>query len=127
MPLPNHPQIGLESCGVEVVQYLMSESHATIRQIAFGLLFLTTGLSAQRYTGHDHAVFHRQPQTPAAAKHQSSSTNTATSHPKTTASTSSSAQQGSRAGATQGKLDVDLNHASSPSKTEQALENTPRM
>ena len=34
------------------------------------LVILTASLSAQRYTGHDHAVFHRAPQPPAAAKRQ---------------------------------------------------------
>ena len=31
------------------------------------MLLLTVGLSAQRYTGHDHAVFHRAPAPPSSA------------------------------------------------------------
>src|SRR5215472_2264445 len=35
------------------------------------LVILTASLSAQRYSGHDHAVFHRAPPPPATAKRQS--------------------------------------------------------
>src|ERR1035438_2324250 len=107
----------------------MSHSHAMIRRIAVASLWLTTGLSAQRYTGHDHAVFHRQPQAPpVATKHQSPSAgNTAASHQKTTTPASAPAQQGPRASAGQGKLDVDVNHNSSPSKTDPPLESIPRL
>jgi len=34
------------------------------------ILLLSMSLSAQRYTGHDHAVFHRPPQPSATVKHQ---------------------------------------------------------
>src|SRR5664279_1931003 len=106
----------------------MPQFRSTIRRIAFSLLLLSTGLSAQRYTGHDHAVFHRQPQSPPpAAKHQSLSGNTATSHPKTAASPSASNQQGPRAGAATGKLVDDLNHNSAPAKTDPPLENAPHV
>src|SRR5664279_792800 len=102
----------------------MPQFRSTIRRIAFSLLLLSTGLSAQRYTGHDHAVFHRQPQSPPpAAKHQSLSGSPAASHPKTTASN----QQGPRAGTTTGKLVDDLNHNSAPAKTDAPLENAPHM
>src|ERR1035441_3980517 len=107
----------------------MSQSHATICQIALALVFLTTGVSAQRYTGHDHAVFHRQPQTPpSATRHQSPSSagNAVTTHQKTTASASPPSQQPtSRSGGSQGKLEVDGNHNTAPAKTEPALENAP--
>ena|SRR5664279_1035747 len=107
----------------------MLQSDVTIRRIALALLLLTTGVSAQRYTGHDHAVFHRQPQTPPpATKHQSSvGENTATGHQKTATSASASTQQGPRAGAGQGKLEDDLNHNSAPAKTDPPLESTPRL
>src|ERR1035438_1947731 len=92
----------------------MSKSNATILRIAFALLALTAGLSAQRYTGHDHAVFHRQPQSPPpAAKHQSPSAgNAATTHQKASVSASASPQPTARTGASQGKLDVESNHNS---------------
>jgi hypothetical protein len=107
----------------------MSRSHITLSRTALALLLLTTGLSAQRYTGHDHAVFHRQPQAPSpAAKHQSSTAgNPTTSHQKTTAMASAPPQLTSRPGAAQGKLDNDLDHNSAPAKTEAPLENPPRL
>ncbi|HZD32909.1 MAG TPA: hypothetical protein VE779_14765 [Candidatus Angelobacter sp.] len=49
--------------------------HLSVRSVVIALacLLLTAGLSAQRYTGHDHAVFHRPPATAStSAKHQSS-------------------------------------------------------
>src|SRR5450755_1960419 len=106
----------------------MPQFRSTIRRIAFSLLLLSTGLSAQRYTGHDHAVFHRQSQSaPAAAKHQSLSGNTSTSHPRTTASASASAQQGPRVGTSTGKLVDGSNHSSAPAKTDPPLENAPHL
>src|SRR5271157_27184 len=107
----------------------MLQSHTILGRIAFSLLLFSTGLSAQRYTGHDHAVFHRQPQSPpVGAKHQSPSTiNGATNRQKTVASASASSQQASRPAAAQNKLDVDLNHPSAPVKTETPLENAPRL
>src|SRR5664279_3613981 len=109
----------------------MMQSHATIRRIAVALLFLSTGVSAQRYTGHDHAVFHRQPQTPpAATRHQSPppAGNATPTHQKTTAAASAPSQQPpARNGASQGKLEFDGNHNTSPAKTEPASESAPHL
>jgi hypothetical protein len=108
----------------------MPQFRSTIRRIAFSLLLLSTGLSAQRYTGHDHAVFHRQPQSPpAAAKHQSLSGNTSASHPKTTttATAAASTQQDIHAGTATGKLVDGSNHSSAPAKTDPPLENAPHL
>src|ERR1017187_522887 len=108
----------------------MSQSHATICQIALALVFLTTGVSAQRYTGHDHAVFHRQPQTPPpATRHQSPSSagNAATSHQKITASASASPQPTSRTGASQATPEIDGKHNTAPAQTEPVLENAPHL
>jgi hypothetical protein len=108
-----------------IISFFMSQSRGTIRRIVLVVAVMTTGLSAQRYTGHDHTVFHRLPQAPPpATKHQpSAAANATTSHQKPLAST----QQGPRAGAAQGKLDMDLTHNSASAKTAPAPENTPRL
>src|SRR6516164_1315349 len=49
----------------------MSVAFARIGRIALVLLSTAACLSAQRYSGHDHAVFHRPPAPPAAQKHPS--------------------------------------------------------
>src|SRR3974390_1293609 len=55
----------------------MQHLGAKIGRLSVILLVLTAGASAQRYTGHDHAVFHRPPSTPSpAAKHQSAPAST---------------------------------------------------
>jgi hypothetical protein len=124
--LPYYPGVGLKSTGY---RFIMSELHTTISRIVLTLLFLTAGLSAQRYTGHDHAVFHRQPQAPpTAAKHQSSSPGSAAAgHQKTATPAPSSPQSGARAANAQGKLDVDVNHNSTPVKADPSLQNAPRL
>src|SRR3974390_455534 len=56
----------------------MQHLGAKIGRLSVILLVLTAGVSAQRYTGHDHAVFHRPPSTPSpAAKHQSATASSA--------------------------------------------------
>jgi len=108
----------------------MLDPKHTIRRTALALLLLTTGLSAQRYTGHDHAVFHRQPQPPPPPpKHQPSAApvSGSSNRQKTATAASASSPQVPRNGATQGKLDSDLNRASGPEKTAPPLENTPRL
>ena len=115
--------------GCNPLTTFMLQFYTTIRRIAFALLFLTTALSAQRYTGHDHAVFHRPPQPPpSAVKRQTPSpANGSTSRPKTTATASAASQQASRTASGQGKLDVDLNHPSAPAKTDPPTDDAPRM
>src|SRR3974390_3145138 len=48
----------------------MKRGFSTAVRSSLAVILLTVGMSAQRYTGHDHAVFHRPPQPPApTAKH----------------------------------------------------------
>jgi len=102
----------------------MLQSNITILRIACALLFLTTALSAQRYTGHDHAVFHRPPQA-SPAKHQPAPpANGVTSHQKAPAA---SPQQASRAANGSGNVDVDSNRTSPPAKIDPPLDNSPRL
>jgi hypothetical protein len=106
----------------------MFDSHAMTCRVALTLLFLTTGLSAQRYTGHDHAVFHRQPQPPApTSKHQSASSAVggAPGRQKTPVAPPASTPQASRTSTAQAKLDGGMSHATVPEKSDAPVENAP--
>ena len=72
------------------------------------ILLLTAGLSAQRYTGHDHGVFHRPPQTSSSSsKHPSTSpANGSKTAPKSAPSTT---QQPSQHTAGVDKLQIGSN------------------
>lgn len=99
----------------------------TIRRIACSFLFLTTAVSAQRYTGHDHAVFHRPPQPPpAAVKHQTPSPANGTAN-RTKNGATASGPQTPHTSTGQGKLDADANRNSAPTKTDPPLDNPPRL
>jgi hypothetical protein len=108
----------------------MFDLHAIIRRVAVALLFLTTGLSAQRYTGHDHAVFHRQPQPPAPVSKQHQSASPAVGGPsgrqKSPVAPAASSAQASRTSTGQAKLDSGMNHAAVPEKSDATIENSPR-
>jgi len=105
----------------------MFDSRTAIFRTAFTLLLLATGLSAQRYTGHDHAVFHRQPQPPvASSKHQSSSPAVSgTGNRQKTSIAASASPQASHASAAQGKLEGDMNRSATPEKPEATAEDSP--
>jgi hypothetical protein len=92
-----------------------------IRRIAFTILFLAAALSAQRYSGHDHAVFHRSAQPPSPpVKHQvAPPANSTGSHAKNTASASAAAQQA--------KPDAEFSHNTTPPKAEPPLDGIPRL
>src|SRR6516165_1809923 len=92
----------------------------TIVRIAFALLILSIGLSAQRYTGHDHAVFHRAPQPPpAGAKHASQSSPSGSKASPKSGQGTSSAQTGNHAatGQSHSELDLNQNSAQAPAET----------
>src|SRR5271169_2354184 len=95
----------------------------TIRRIACALLILSAGLSAQRYTGHDHAVFHRPAPPPPAVKHQGPPTNGIKNPQKAAPATP---QPASRTAA-QNHPEVDLNHDPTRLKTGTPAENTPHL
>src|SRR5271165_2282127 len=72
----------------------MKSVSCAILKSALMLILLTAGLSAQRYTGHDHAVFHRppQPSTPA-SKHGAPTQNNAKTAPRNASGASAGSSQ----------------------------------
>jgi len=95
--------------------------------LAIAVLFLGTTLSAQRYSGHDHAVFHR-PSPPPQAKHQTSSpANGPAVHPKGTTPATTPGQAAEHSASAQGKPEVGLIQPPSPAKTNPELTTTPRI
>ena len=113
----------LESIGVAY----MVEFVSACRRIACVLLFLSVGLSAQRYTGHDHAVFHRPPSPPPpTVKHQTPSAPSGNKNPQKVSPASPPSQLTSHA-APQNHPEVDLNQPSAPPKTGAPSENPPRL
>src|SRR5215469_105500 len=94
-----------------------------IWRLTFTVLLLPLCRAAQRYTGHDHAVFHRPPQPPPpSAKHQSQPTMSGTKTPPKTNQESTSGLPASHGTASQGRQELDVNQNSSQAPTE----NSPR-
>jgi hypothetical protein len=84
--------------------------------IVLACLLLSAGLSAQRYTGHDHAVFHRPPSTaPTTVKHQTSPPTAATKTPAKTMTNSPASQSGQHATVPSG-AEAGSSPAPAPSK-----------
>src|SRR5271165_3807139 len=92
-----------------------------IRRTACVLLIL----SAQRYTGHDHAVFHRPAPPPPAVKHQGPPAN-GTKNPQKVAPATATPQPTSRTAA-QNHPEIDLHQPSAPLKTRTPAEDTPHL
>src|SRR5215472_10739460 len=94
----------------------------TILRVSFALALLPTGLSAQRYTGHDHAVFHRAPQPPSSTvKHQSQPSVGTKASPKTAPGNAAS-QPASHTTTSPSRPELDLNQNSAQTP----VDNTPR-
>src|SRR6516164_8960700 len=88
----------------------------TILRIALALSLLSVGLSAQRYTGHDHAVFHRAPQPPSSSvKRQSQPAGPSNKPTPRTGQGTTSSQTAPHAAAGQSRPDPDLNRSTGQS------------
>src|SRR5215472_10189562 len=106
----------IRSWGCFVGCIFMSRS---IWRVTFTVLLLPLGLAAQRYTGHDHAVFHRAPQPPPpTAKHQSQPTTNATKTSPKTSQASIAGQSASHGTTSQNRQELDLNQNSAQTPTE---------
>src|SRR5271165_4231179 len=99
---------------------------AKIVRVVLAMLLLTAGLTAQRYTGHDHAVFHRSPAPPTAAKHQPPST-TGNSKPQQKTVPANTTSQPAPRAALQSHPEAGVEQASVPAKSVAGVEYTPHL